>query len=109
MYSELMKKLLPLLFILSAFIGNAQRTMFSGNNNFVSPVGPPSLVTAGLVLDLDAGNVASYAGTGTTWTDLSGKGNNGTLVNSVSYNLLEKFLRNGCEISRHITDLSFLV
>jgi hypothetical protein len=80
-----MKKLL-LLFVLSSFFSFGQRTMFSGQNNYVAPVGPPSLVSAGLVLDLDAGNAASYAGTGTTWTDLSGRGNNSTLVNSVSYN-----------------------
>jgi len=80
-----MKKLL-LLFVLSSFFSFGQRTMFSGQNNYVAPVGPPSLVSAGLVLDLDAGNAASYAGTGTTWTDLSGRGNNGTLVNSVPYN-----------------------
>ena len=39
------------------------------------------IVTSGLVLHLDAGNTASYPGTGITWTDLSGNGNNGTLVN----------------------------
>lgn len=42
------------------------------------------IVTDGLVLALDAGNDKSYPGTGTTWTDLSGNGNNGTLVNGVS-------------------------
>lgn len=42
-------------------------------------------MTTGLVLNLDAGDPASYAGAGTTWTDLSGRGNNGTLVNSVTY------------------------
>jgi hypothetical protein len=30
---------------------------------------PASIVTAGLVLSLDAGNPASYPGSGTTWTD----------------------------------------
>ena len=40
----------------------------------------------GLVLCLDAGNVKSYLGSGTTWTDLSGNGNSGTLVNGVGYN-----------------------
>ena len=45
-----------------------------------------NIVTSGLVLNLDAGNTASYPGTGTTWTDLSGNGNNGTLVNGVGYN-----------------------
>jgi hypothetical protein len=41
--------------------------------------------TDGLVLCLDAANPKSYPGTGTTWTDLSGNGNNGTLVNGVGY------------------------
>ena len=80
-----MKKIVTLLLILSAFTSHAQRTLFGGNNKYVAPAGPPSLVSA-IVLDLDAGNSASYAGTGTTWTDLSGKGNHGTLVNSVTYN-----------------------
>ena len=44
------------------------------------------IVTDGLVLCLDAGNVKSYPGSGTTWTDLSGNGNNGALVNGVGYN-----------------------
>jgi len=42
-------------------------------------------VTNGLVLSLDAANRKSYPGSGTTWTDLSGRGNNGTLENSPSY------------------------
>jgi prepilin-type N-terminal cleavage/methylation domain-containing protein len=37
------------------------------------------------ILNLDAGNTSSYPGTGTTWTDLSGNGNNGTLNGGVSY------------------------
>jgi len=45
----------------------------------------PSIVTNGLVLCLDAGNAKSYPGSGTTWTDLSGRGNNGTLVNGPTY------------------------
>jgi hypothetical protein len=43
------------------------------------------IVTNGLVLHLDAGDSASYPGSGTTWTDLSGNGNDGTLVNGVGY------------------------
>ena len=82
----MMKNLLTLFFLLTAFYANAQRTLFGGNNNYVAPVAPASFVTTGLVLNLDAGNAASYAGTGTTWTDLSGRGNNGTLVGGVSYN-----------------------
>jgi len=45
----------------------------------------PKIVTNGLVLALDAANPKSYPSSGTTWTDLSGKGNNGTLVNGVGY------------------------
>jgi hypothetical protein len=45
-----------------------------------------NIATNGLVLNLDAGNPASYPGSGTTWTDLSGLGNTGTLVNGVGYN-----------------------
>ena len=43
----------------------------------VSPI-----VTSGLRLHLDAGNAASYSGSGTTWTDLSINTNNATLVGS---------------------------
>ena len=46
----------------------------------------PSLVTSGLVLCLDAGNPKSYPGSGTTWTDLSGNANTGTLVNGPTFN-----------------------
>jgi hypothetical protein len=47
---------------------------------------PRFAVTNGLVLDLDAGNRKSYPATGTTWTDLSGNGNNGTLTNGPTFN-----------------------
>jgi hypothetical protein len=43
------------------------------------------IVTSGLVLDLDAGMNSSFNNTGTTWTDLSGNGNNGTLTNGPTY------------------------
>jgi hypothetical protein len=46
----------------------------------------PSVVKSGLVLALDAADINSYPGTGTTIYDLSGNGNNGTLVNGVGYN-----------------------
>ena len=41
----------------------------------------PGIVTSGRVMDLNAKLTASYPGTGTTWTDLSGSGLNGTLSN----------------------------
>lgn len=45
----------------------------------------PDIVTDGLVLALDAANVKSYPGSGTTWYDLSGNGNNGILQNGVAF------------------------
>jgi hypothetical protein len=45
----------------------------------------PSIITQNLSLCLDAANPKSYPGSGTIWTDLSGNGNNGTLVNGVGY------------------------
>jgi|DEB0MinimDraft_10_1074344.scaffolds.fasta_scaffold35847_3 hypothetical protein len=45
----------------------------------------PRIVTDGLVLALDAGNTKSYPGSGTTWTDLSGNGNNGTFVGTTTF------------------------
>lgn len=44
------------------------------------------------ILDLDAGNYVSYPLTGTTWGDLSGYGNNGTLVNGATFSQA----RGGC-------------
>ena len=46
----------------------------------------PKIVTNGLVLALDAANNKSYPGSGTTWYDLSGNGNNGTLTNGPTFN-----------------------
>jgi hypothetical protein len=45
----------------------------------------PSIVSSGLVLALDAGNPKSYPGSGTSWTDISGRGNTGTLTNGPTY------------------------
>ena len=46
----------------------------------------PRTITDGLVLALDAANPKSYPGSGTAWTDLSGRGNTGTLTNGPTYN-----------------------
>ena len=47
----------------------------------------PRTVTDGLVLALDAGNIKSYnvGISSTTWTDIIGRGNTGTLTNSPTY------------------------
>jgi hypothetical protein len=44
------------------------------------------IITNGLVLHLDAAQRRSYPTSGTTWTDLSGSGNTGTLINSPVFN-----------------------
>ena len=67
---------------------NATLTNFAktgATSNFVVGKVQSAFVTTGLVLNLDAGNTASYPGTGTTWTDLSGNGYNGTLTNGPTY------------------------
>ena len=45
----------------------------------------PSIVRDTLVLYLDAANTKSYPGSGTTWTDISGKGTNATLTNGPTF------------------------
>ena len=58
-------------------------TLNKGNLTMSAAASP--FITAGLILNLDAGNALSYPGTGTTWTDLSGQNNTGTLVGSPTY------------------------
>ena len=45
----------------------------------------PRIVRDGLALYLDAANTKSYPGSGTTWTDISGRGNIGTLTNGPTF------------------------
>ncbi len=54
---------------------------------FLKSKTPPAtgLVTNGLFVHLDASNAASYPGTGTAVTDLTGNGNTGTLTNGPTY------------------------
>ena len=69
-----MKNLLTLLFLTAALVSHAQESFFRGNNNYQAPPPPPfqapAIVTAGLILNLDAGNPDSYPRTGSTWTNL---------------------------------------
>jgi hypothetical protein len=48
--------------------------------------GGPKIVRDGLVLNLDAADINSYPGSGITWEDLSGNGNNITLLNGPTFN-----------------------
>jgi hypothetical protein len=45
----------------------------------------PSIPKSGLICLLDAANPKSYPGSGTTWYDISGNGNNGTLINGPTF------------------------
>jgi hypothetical protein len=45
----------------------------------------PSIVTSGMLMCLDAANVKSYPGSGTTVTDIAGNGYTGTLVNAPTF------------------------
>jgi len=65
---------------MSVFTGISSMTGVSTITNVST-----GIVTSGLVLHLDAGNAASYSGSGTTWTDLSGNSNTGTLTNGPTY------------------------
>ena len=65
---------------MSVFTGISSMTGVSTITNVST-----GIVTSGLVLHLDAGNAASYPGSGTTWTDLSGNSRNGTLTNGPTY------------------------
>ena len=47
--------------------------------------GGDPVVTDNMVVYLDAGNNSSYSGSGTSWNDISGNGNNFTLVNGPTY------------------------
>ena len=52
-------------------------------NRFIKVL--PPVNDSSLVLNLDAGSRASYAGVGTTWYDLSGNNLNGTLINGPTF------------------------
>jgi hypothetical protein len=53
----------------------------------------PTIPTSNLVLYLDAANPSSYSGTGTTWFDLSGSGNNATITGTVPFDSTTKVFR----------------
>lgn len=62
------------------------KTMFPGHRvNKIIRERPSQFVEGDLVCHLDAGNINSYPGSGSNWFDLSGNGNNATLVGSPSF------------------------
>ena len=58
---------------------NAIKFRYLNNNTF------PSITTSDLILNLDAGDLTSYSGTGTTWYDLTANSYDGTLTNGTSF------------------------
>lgn len=61
----------------------------------------PEVQSSGLILSLDAANPKSYPGSGSTWFDLSGKGNHAT-INSGEY-VSSGFLQNSGNTSNFFT------
>ena len=65
--------------------------MFGANNYKAKTskvVSSGSVITGSLIVNLDASNSLSYSGTGTTWQDLTGNGNNFELKNGAVYDNL---------------------
>lgn len=60
-------------------------TIQFSNGFTIIPNNTNVLVTSGLTLRLDASNVSSYPGSGSTWTDIATPEQNITLVNSPTY------------------------
>ena len=82
---------------------------FNGqSNNLVTNIDYPNIVTSGLTLIIDSGYVPSYPTTGTTWYDLSGNVNDGTLVNSPTFNSSNNgyFTFNGTTQAATLTSLN---
>jgi hypothetical protein len=62
--------------------------MFRGQNNYVGPIvlAEPSIVTDGLIFNVDAANTSSYPGSGNVWNDLKGT-NNVKFYSNSAYNV----------------------
>jgi hypothetical protein len=62
------------------------------------------VVDSSVKLWIDAGQTTSYSGTGTTWSDISGNSNNGTLNNSPTYASIGAITFNGTSQYADITN-----
>lgn len=83
----MVKKIIFLLSIVMSNYANAQTFVFNRTNyikNVKPSTGASNIVTNGLKINLDAGNVSSYSGAGTTWTDLTGSGNSMTISTNLA-------------------------
>jgi hypothetical protein len=59
--------------------------VFNGNTSSGIETSSTSIVEEGLVLYLESTNSSSYGGAGNTWTDISGRGNDATLIGNYSF------------------------
>lgn len=71
---------------------NFKRITGLGAVNFKTPSATPTIVTDGLILNLDASNPSSYPGTGTVWSDISGNNNNFNIVAGAYNNTGVKYM-----------------
>tara|TARA_R110000803_G_scaffold207483_1_gene275438 strand:- start:251 stop:1897 length:1647 start_codon:yes stop_codon:yes gene_type:complete len=67
-------------------VGNALAWIATQSNLLAVNKSLPNIVTDGLVCNLNADNISSYPTVGTSWYDLSGESNNGTLTNGPTFN-----------------------
>jgi hypothetical protein len=67
---------------LNGSLSNFAKT--GATSNFVNGKVKTSTVEDGLILNLDANNINSYSGSGSTWNDVSGNNRNGTLPAGVT-------------------------
>ena len=68
---------------ISSLYSDYQSVKNGGTSNYVATT--TSLIQDSLFLNVDASNSISYTGSETTWTDLTGSGYDGTLINGPSY------------------------
>ena len=66
-------------------VGINRRRLVVNGLDFSTIIIPP-IITDGLILHLDAGNLASYSGSGQTWIDLSSSGLNATISANMATN-----------------------
>ena len=87
-FSYMKKNLLTFLLIWAFSMVSAQVMLPAYQGVISKPVANVnSIITSGLVLNLDASNNSSYPGSGTTWNDISGNNNNALLNGAIFSNV----------------------
>lgn len=67
------------------FLASIEGQFAFGRQPVTTQLTRSGIITQDLLLYLDSGNVTSYPGSGTTWTDLSSNGNNATSLTGTTY------------------------